>query len=70
MNWFDWILIGILAVLFVLALRHVIRQVKKGRCCGCSGCEDAGDPQKGAPYRKDCAKCADREIQSGGKGKK
>lgn len=38
MNWFDWILVGSLAVLFVLALRHIIRQVKKGRCCGCSGC--------------------------------
>ena len=38
MSWFDWLLIGGLAVLFVLALRHIIRQAKKGRCCGCSGC--------------------------------
>lgn len=47
MSWFDWLLIGGLAVLFVLALRHIIRQAKKGRCCGCSGCE-------GCPSRSGC----------------
>ena len=47
MNWFDWILVGSLAVLFVLALRHIIRQVKRGRACGCSGCE-------GCPGRSGC----------------
>ena len=42
MSWFDWLLIGILGILFFLALRHIIRQAKKGRCCGCSGCSNCG----------------------------
>lgn len=50
MNWFDWILVGSLAVLFVLALRHIIRQVKKGRCCGCSGCGGC----EGCSSRSEC----------------
>ena len=50
MSWFDWLLIGGLAVLFVLALRHIIRQAKKGRCCGCSGCSGC----EGCPSRSGC----------------
>ena len=50
MSWFDWLLIGGLAVLFVLALRHIIRQAKKGRCCGCSGCGGC----EGCPSRSGC----------------
>ena len=50
MSWFDWLLIGGLAVLFVLALRHIIRQAKKGRCCGCSGCVGC----EGCPSRSGC----------------
>lgn len=69
MNWFDWILIAILAALFVLALRHVIRQAKKGRCCGCSGCGDAGGLQKGGSCHKGRGKCAGCGIQNSGRGK-
>jgi len=36
--------------LFVLALRHIIRQAKKGRCCGCSGCVGC----EGCPSRSGC----------------
>ena len=50
MSWFDWLLIGGLAVLFVLALRHIIRQAKKGRCCGCSGCGGC----EGCPSCSEC----------------
>ena len=50
MGWFDWLLIGGLAVLFVLALRHIIRQAKEGRCCGCSGCSGC----EGCPSRSGC----------------
>lgn len=50
MSWFDWLLIGGLAVLFVLALRHIIRQAKKGWCCGCSGCVGC----EGCPSRSGC----------------
>ena len=36
--------------MFVLALRHIIRQAKKGRCCGCSGCGGC----EGCPSRSGC----------------
>ena len=52
MSWFDWLLIGGLAVLFVLALRHIIRQAKKGRCCGCSGCSADARAAPAAPDAK------------------
>lgn len=32
-----------IAVLFILALRHIIRQRKAGGCCGsCKGCQGCG----------------------------
>ena len=75
MNWFDWLLLGILAVLFALALRHIIRQAKKGQCCGCSGCEGckqyADCSNRGEHFsREDCSGRSDCGSLSDGPERK
>ncbi|HEY5584111.1 MAG TPA: FeoB-associated Cys-rich membrane protein [Ruminiclostridium sp.] len=35
----DYIIIGVVAVLLYFAIRRIIKNKKKGSCCGCSGCE-------------------------------
>ncbi len=37
MSALDWIIVAGIAVLLVLAVIYTVRQVKKGRCIGCSG---------------------------------
>ncbi len=38
--WLDILLIVIIAVALFLALRHLIRSRKQGKCaCGCDGCD-------------------------------
>ncbi|HIZ77774.1 MAG TPA: hypothetical protein H9669_09170 [Firmicutes bacterium] len=50
LQWIDFVAIAVVAVLFVLAVRHTVKRRKNGNCCGgtvknngcrsCSGCSD------------------------------
>ena len=52
----DWILLGFVAVLAILAVRSLLKQ-PAGGCSGCSGCE-------GCPYGgRDGASCRKREEE-------
>lgn len=43
MNGWDIALLGVLAVVVLLAVRSVIRQRRKGGCCGdCRACRSGG----------------------------
>ena len=42
----DILVIGVLVLVIVLIVRGMIRDRKKGKCCGCSGC--SGCPSRGA----------------------
>lgn len=49
----DWILVGVIATLFVAAVVFLIRQKKRGGCIGCSAC--ASGKKKGS--RTGCTAC-------------
>lgn len=49
----DWILIGVIAAMFVAAVIFLIRQKKRGGCIGCSTCASA----KKKESRTACAGC-------------
>ncbi|MGM9608894.1 MAG: hypothetical protein ACI3XE_01570 [Eubacteriales bacterium] len=49
----DWILVGVIAALFVAAVVFLIRQKKRGGCIGCSAC--ASVKKKGS--RTGCTAC-------------
>ena len=38
MNIADISILIIVGIVFVIALRKVLGNLKKGRCCGCEGC--------------------------------
>ena len=38
MNFYDYIVIGIIAVWFTVSAVVTVIRKKKGACCGCSGC--------------------------------
>lgn len=35
----DYILVGIVCVVLFFAIRKIVKNMMKGSCCGCSGCE-------------------------------
>ncbi len=37
MNPLDWLLTAAVALCLILAVRKILRDRKKGGCCGCSG---------------------------------
>lgn len=37
----DYIIIGVVAILLFFAIKKIIKNKKKGSCCGCSGCSEA-----------------------------
>ncbi len=37
----DYIIVGVVCVVLFFAIRKIIKNKKKGSCCGCSGCEKA-----------------------------
>ena len=39
MTWGDVIVIAVLALIIALVVRGMIRDKKKGKCCGCSSCK-------------------------------
>ena len=45
MTFGDIIVIAVLVLVIGLIVRGMIRDKKKGKCCGCSGC--SGCPSKG-----------------------
>ncbi|MDD6981377.1 MAG: hypothetical protein PUJ21_06535 [Clostridia bacterium] len=49
----DWILVGVIAALFAVAVVFLIRQKKRDGCIGCSAC--ASGKKKGS--RTGCAGC-------------
>ncbi|MGN1207414.1 MAG: FeoB-associated Cys-rich membrane protein [Eubacteriales bacterium] len=49
----DWILVGVIAALFVAAVIFLVRKKKRGGCIGCSACSSV--KKKGS--RTGCAGC-------------
>ena len=45
MTYGDMIVIAVLVLIVALIIRGMIRDKKKGNCCGCSGC--SGCPSRG-----------------------
>ena len=45
MTYGDMIVIAVLVLIVALIIRGMIRDKKKGKCCGCSGC--SGCPSRG-----------------------
>ncbi len=54
MTFGDIIVIAVLVLIIALIVRGMIRDKKKGKCCGCSGC--SGCPSKGA-CSGNCSSC-------------
>ena len=46
MTFGDILVIAVLLLIIGLIVRSMIRDKKKGKCCGCSGC--SGCPSRGA----------------------
>ena len=53
----DYALLALLGVWFLWAVRHIIRQRKRGGCCGCSGCSHAEEKSRCTHCAGDCAHC-------------
>lgn len=57
----DIIVIAALVLIIALIVRSMIRDKKKGRCCGCSGC--SGCPSCGS-CSGNCGGCSEKQITS------
>lgn len=57
----DIIVIAALVLIIALIVRGMIRDKKKGRCCGCSGC--SGCPSCGS-CSGNCGGCSEKQITS------
>lgn len=57
----DIIVIAALVLIIALIVRGMIRNKKKGRCCGCSGC--SGCPSCGS-CSGNCGGCSEKQITS------
>lgn len=51
----DIIVIAVLVLIVALIVRGMIRDKKKGKCCGCSGCSGC------ASCCGNCSGCAERK---------
>ncbi|WP_367926152.1 FeoB-associated Cys-rich membrane protein [uncultured Ruthenibacterium sp.] len=47
MGFADWLILAFVAVLFVLAVRRIVRDRRNGKCCGnCAGCSHVCNQKK------------------------